>query len=51
MNIPEGICIWVLHPVACIIKVLRTAVLRNNFLKMFIHIYLPIFEQLIVYFT
>jgi hypothetical protein len=27
---------WVLHPVARIIKVIRSAINRNNFLKMFI---------------
>jgi hypothetical protein len=28
------------HPVACIIKVIRTAIPSKNFLKMFIHVYL-----------
>jgi hypothetical protein len=31
---------WVLHPVTCIIKAIRSAIPRNNFSNMFIHIYL-----------
>jgi hypothetical protein len=33
----EDLYFWVLHPVACIIKVIRSAAPRNKFLNMFIH--------------